>query len=86
MTDENPRRIPFNPPAWTGHPIHIGDLWKLTTGDRVAVCSFWNHPLGAEIRCDVDGEMQQTKAGRELAALLDESDAWKRAFPEKGWR
>jgi hypothetical protein len=51
----------------------------------VAVWTLWNHPLGAEIRCDVDNEMAQTKVGREIVELLDESDAWKAKFIEKGW-
>lgn len=51
----------------------------------MALCSLWNHPIGAEVRCDVDGDMRQTQAGRDLVALLDESDKWKAAFLEKGW-
>jgi len=76
----------FNPPEWRGHAVLIGEHWKLTKGNRVAVCSLWNHPIGAEVRCDVDGEMRQTKAaGRDYLALLDEADAWKAQFQEKGW-
>ena len=41
--------------------------------------------LGAEMRCDVDGEMFGTKVGRNLHELLDASDAWKAAFEAKGW-
>ena len=68
-----------------GHAVKMGELWKLTKGSRVVVCSLWNHPIGAEVRCDVDGDMRQTKAGRDLVALLDESDKWKTQFQEKGW-
>jgi hypothetical protein len=82
MTD--PTRY-FNPPAWTGHGVKMGELWKLTKGNRVAACTLFNHPIGAEVRCEVDGDMRQTKAGRDLVALLDESDKWKQAFAEKGW-
>ena len=85
MTQQAPR-IPFNPPEWRGTPVSIGEFWKLTKGKRVAICTLWNHPIGAEMRCDVDGEMWQTNASRQLADLLDAADAWKVAFQEKGWR
>ena len=77
--------IPFNPPEWRGAPERIFELWKLTKGARVAVCTLWDHPLGAEVRCDVDGEMRRIKASRDLGDMLDASDAWKAAFQEKGW-
>jgi hypothetical protein len=77
--------IPFNPPEWGGSPERIFEFWKLTKGARVAVCALWNHPLGAEVRCDVDGEMWRTKASRDLGQLLDASDEWRKAFELKGW-
>jgi hypothetical protein len=77
--------IPFNPPEWRGSPERIFEFWKLTKGASVAVCALWDHPLGAEVRCDVDGEMRRTKASRELGQLLDASDEWQKAFEEKGW-
>jgi hypothetical protein len=43
------------------------------------------NPLGAEIRCDVDGEMQRTQVGRDGLALLDLAQDWKRQFEQKGW-
>jgi hypothetical protein len=66
----------FNPPEWRGHAVLMGELWRLTKGNRVAVCSLWNHPIGAEVRCDVDGEMRQE--------FRDESHA-RCHFIEKGW-
>ena len=77
--------ISFNRPEWRGTPERIFEFWKLTKDARVAVCTLWDHPLGAEVRCDVDGEMRRTKASRDLGDLLDASDAWKAALQEKGW-
>jgi hypothetical protein len=86
MTDPiRPLRIPFYSPEWSGAPEHIFEFWKLTKGARVAVCALWNHPLGAEVRCDVDGEMWRTKASRDLGQLLVASDEWRKAFQAKGW-
>ena len=65
--------------------MKIQEFWTLTKSKRRAVCVLWNHPLGAEMRLDVDGEMTQTKASRDFTELLDASDAWRAAFLEKGW-
>jgi hypothetical protein len=76
---------PFNPPEYRGTPVHIGDMWTLKIGLRKATCVLVSHPLGAEMRCDVDGEMFGTQVGRNLNELLDASDRWRKAFTEKGW-
>ena len=77
--------ISFNPPEWRGTPERIFEFWKLTKDASVAVCTLWNHPIGAEIRCDVDDEMRQTKAARTVGELLDMSHEWRKAFEAKGW-
>ena len=84
MTDGSTN--PFNPPEWRGDAVLIRELWKLRKGTRVAVCTLWNHPLGGEVRCDVDGEMFATQASRRIEDLLDAADQWKTAFQEqKRW-
>lgn len=67
------------PPEWRGHAVKLAELWRLTKANHVAVCTLF-HPIGWEARCDVDGDIRQTKSGRELAPLLDESDTWKAAL------
>ena len=70
MTDENKPTLPFNPREWRGTPEKISVFWTLTKAKREAVCVLWNHPLGAEMRLDVDGKMTMTRASRNLAELL----------------
>jgi hypothetical protein len=70
LTEQTPP-IRFHPPEWHGQAVSLGEIWKLTKGKHVAVCTLWNHPIGAEIRCDVDDEMRQTKASRAVGELLD---------------
>jgi hypothetical protein len=82
MTDG---RSGWNPPAWRGYSERVGQWWKLTKGSRAVVCDIYTHPLGGELRCDVDGEMFGTRASRNLNDLLDASDAWRKAFEAKGW-
>jgi hypothetical protein len=74
-----------NVPAFDGTARHVADVWRLTEGDRTAVCSFWTHPIGGEIRLDVDGEMSRTEAGRDGNALLDVALDWREQFEGKGW-
>jgi hypothetical protein len=45
----------------------------------------WTHPLGGELRCEVDGEMFGTRASRDVHDLLEASDEWRKAFEAKGW-
>ena len=77
----------WNPPhpPWRGHSERVGQWWRLTKGSRAVVCDIYTHPLGGELRCDVDGEMFGTRASRSLDDLLRASDEWKAGFQEKGW-
>jgi hypothetical protein len=75
----------WNPQAWRGYSERVGQWWRLTKGSRAVTCDIWTHPLGGELRCEVDGEMFGTRASRDVNDLLDASDAWKAAFQEKGW-
>ena len=61
------------------------ELWTLAKGKRVASCSFAPHPLGLELRCDVDGEMRRRQVFRELEPLKLEAHAWFEAFGTTGW-
>jgi hypothetical protein len=67
------------------HAADVGELWRLTKGTHLAVCSLWTYPRGAEARLDVDGEMLRTQAGRYGMALVDVAGEWKAQFQEKGW-
>ena len=58
--------------------------WRLTKGSRAVVCDMWTHPLGGELRCEIDGEMFGTRASRDLNDLLDASAEWRKAFEGKG--
>ena len=55
-------------------------------GKLLAVCNLWTHPIGAEFRTTVDGEMVRTQAGRDGLALVDLALEWKQQFQGKGWK
>ena len=82
MTDG---RSGWNPQAWRGYPERVGNWWTLKKGSRTVVCDIYTHPLGGELRCDVDSEMFGTRASRTLDDLLAASDEWRKAFEGKGW-
>jgi hypothetical protein len=76
----------FNPPPFFDQAVKVSDLWTLTKGTRVATASLWNHPVRkGDLRCEVDGELQQSIADNDVLVLLDQASAWKAAFEAKGW-
>jgi hypothetical protein len=75
----------FRVPAWRGSPVVIAELWKLTKGARVVCCTVTTHPIGAEIRCDVDGDLWQSRAGRDGLLLLDLANEGKTRLQQRGW-
>jgi hypothetical protein len=75
----------INIPEWNGHARKCGELWTLRKGKRVASCHLFTHPLGGEVRVEVDGEMIRTQAGRDGMTLVNFGLEWKQQFQEKGW-
>jgi hypothetical protein len=53
--------------------------------DHSVACDIYTHPLGGELRCDVDGELFAVHASWNLDELLGASQRWKASFEEAGW-
>ena len=51
----------------------------------MASCHLWTHPLGGEVRLEVDGDWVRGETQREGLALVDLALAWKAQFHGKGW-
>ena len=61
------------------------ELWRLVKGRRTAVCWQRLHPLGFELRLDVNGDtMRTTVEGTEEAARA-QSVYMRQAMLDKGW-
>ena len=60
-------------------------LWALTKGARSATCVLRSHPLGVEVRVDVDGEAQMTQVHRLKADACIHAATLEDAFFGKGW-
>lgn len=60
-------------------------VWECRKGTRIARCELWRHPLGWEVRCDVDDETRQTAVQRRRETAEDQAHDWQRAFFGKGW-
>jgi len=48
----------------------MGEVWTLRKGSRVAVCRLTTHPIGGDVRLEIDGEMLRTGAERVRLARL----------------
>ena len=62
-------------------------VWTLTKGDRQARLDVRQHPLGQELRCDVDGSLVWTEVfkpgdGVRMGVVADEHRI---AFEARGW-
>jgi hypothetical protein len=54
---------PINFVPWDGSARECATLFELRKGTRRAICKLWNHPIGGELRCEVDGELLRSQAG-----------------------
>lgn len=81
MTDHG---ASINVPAWDGKARVVGDIWRLRQDARLAICSLWTHPIGAEACVTVDGDLRRSEASRDAIALVDLELTWKGQFKEKG--
>lgn len=75
----------FEMPEWDGRPREAGEVWRLRKGSWKAECTLWTHPIGAEVRVSVEGELLRCQAGRDRVALIDLGRVWNRRFVQKGW-
>jgi hypothetical protein len=39
-------------------------VWTLHKNKRKAICEWWTHPIGGEIRVEISGELVRSEAGR----------------------
>lgn len=54
-------------------------------GTHTATCILQGHPLGAEGRVVLDGDVKATQAFRDTKSMIDTTTAWREAFEAKGW-
>jgi hypothetical protein len=52
----------FNVPEYFERPQPFEQLWQLRKGRRTVECSFWTHPIGAEIRVMIGAEFMRSRA------------------------
>jgi hypothetical protein len=71
-------------PFSSGHPVELGDAWRLERRDREADCQLWSHQFGFERRLMV-GELMRSQVCRSSDEVLDTQECWKAAMIAKGW-
>ena len=60
-------------------------LWRLVKGRRTAVCWQRLHPLGFELRLDVNGDTMRTTVERTLEGVQEQSVHMRQAMLARGW-
>jgi hypothetical protein len=72
-----------NRPSGTASPD--GELWRLGKSLRIAVCRRFRHPLGLELRLDVNGETLGTRVEHTLQAARAQSAFLRATMIASGW-
>lgn len=76
---------------WNGDPERLPDGFTVTkTKDGrtlTAVCEVWTHPIGWELRLQVDREgFLMSSVTRSGAQMITRVEEWHTAMLAKGWR
>jgi hypothetical protein len=79
------KRSSPEPQGWTGRAKRVGEWWTLHNGARSVTCGLYTHPLGGELRCELDGELFALRPSWNLDELLGTSEQWKAWLGKMGW-
>lgn len=75
----------FNIPSWDGQRRSIAYLWSLSKGAKTSMCELHTHPLGAEVRVEVGGDVLRSEAGRDPLTLIERALEWNGQLKQDGW-
>ena len=70
---------------WTGRAKRVAQWWTVYNGDCSVTCGLYTHPLGGELRCELDGEAFAVRPSWNLQELLGTSQQWKAWLEKTGW-
>jgi hypothetical protein len=70
---------------WYGSAQLLSVCWRLTKPGKVAVCELFNHPLGWELRVNVNDDLVRSEVFRDGDLCLTAAAAWRTTFTSKGW-
>lgn len=70
---------------WNGHPVELGEGFRVRKGRHEAVCWLRTHEFGWELVLNVDGSLQRSEVCRRKDDILDTTEAWKSAMLGRGW-
>jgi hypothetical protein len=99
LKSNDPRlRLLANAPPLKPEPEPVATLpvltgWTLTKKGHTVICTIHAHPLGVELRLDLDGELHRSEVircaapARPLPAhVVDVIVGWRDKWIAKGWR
>jgi hypothetical protein len=74
---------------WSGQAVDLGERWRVRRqgcdAAREAVCRLFSHPLGWELRVEVDAQLVRSEVCRSEAQVTQVSEGWKSAMIDRGW-
>jgi hypothetical protein len=56
---------------WPGHPVDLGEAFRVRKGEHEAVCWLRSHEFGWELVLNVDGALQRSQVCRSQDEFLD---------------
>ena len=71
-------------PDWDGHPVPLGEAWRLWKRRLEARCELWSHQFGFELRLTV-GTLVRSQVCRSSDEVLSTQESWKAAMIGNGW-
>jgi hypothetical protein len=71
--------------GWTGRAKRVAQWWTVYNGDCSVTCGLYTHPLGGELRCELDGQAFALRPSWNLQELLGTSQQWKAWLEKTGW-
>ena len=63
----------------------VREVWRLSSGSRIASAVLSAHPSGTELRLVLDGSVEQRYTHGEERLLLDQAYTWRECMIINGW-
>jgi hypothetical protein len=70
---------------WDGTARELFSPWSLVKDDRTARCRAVTHPIGWELRLEIDGEVIRAKAHADDEPMILDIPAWCEDMLGEGW-
>jgi hypothetical protein len=70
---------------WRGALIELANVWILEKSGRTLVCRLTSHPLGWELRLELDRELWRSQACKVEDDVFSTAEQWRAQPQSHGW-